>query len=84
MLAVSQHAHQELVMSHDQDASSKAVLGYCNPLRAVVERQIVNSLIQPEIGFGTKALAIRKLDLGIDDNFCRDKAHPPFRSGVRH
>lgn len=43
MLAVSQHAHHELVMSHDQDASSKAVLGYRNPLRAIDERQIAKS-----------------------------------------
>jgi hypothetical protein len=44
MLAVSQHAHQELVMSHDQDASSKTVLGYCNPLRDIDERLIANAL----------------------------------------
>jgi len=44
VLTVSQHAHQELVMSHDQDASSKAVLGYCNPMRAIGERQISSAV----------------------------------------
>ena len=31
-------------MSHDQDVSSKAVLGYCNPMRAIGERQISSAV----------------------------------------